>query len=91
MLDTGNENKGMPLDEALFKDARVNLSAVERRCASYSARRSVKKAHQAAWLLRAVGLIDLTTLAGDDTVNRVKRLCGKAKIALDPTIQRSLG
>ena len=91
MLDHGNENKGMPLDEALLKDARVNLSAVERRCASYGARRSVKKLHQAAWLLRAIGLIDLTTLAGDDTINRVKRLCGKAKIALDPTIQAQLG
>ena len=91
MLDHGNENNGMPLDEAVFRDARVNLSAVERRCAGYSARRSVKKAHQAAWLVRAVGLIDLTTLAGDDTVNRVKRLCGKAKIAVDPSIQAALG
>lgn len=91
MLDHGSENKGMPLDVALFKDARVNLSAVEKRCASYGARRSVKKAHQAAWLVRAIGLIDLTTLAGDDTTNRVKRLCGKAKIALDPSIQAQLG
>lgn len=91
MLDHGTENKGMPLDEAVFRDARVNLSAVERRCAGYGARRSVKKAHQAAWLLRAIGLIDLTTLAGDDTVNRVKRLCGKAKIALDPAIKAKLG
>ena len=91
MLDHGNENKGLPLDEALFKDARINLTAVERRCASFGARRSVKKQHQAAWLLRAIGLIDLTTLAGDDTVNRVKRLCGKAKIALDPNIQAQLG
>jgi len=91
MLDHGKENKGMPLDEAVFRDARVNLSALERRSASFGARRSVKKAHQAAWLLRAIGLIDLTTLAGDDTVNRVKRLCGKAKMALDPSIQAELG
>ncbi len=91
MLDKSSENKGMPLDEAVFRDARVNLSAVERRCKGYAARRSVKKAHQAAWLLRAIGLIDLTTLAGDDTVNRVKRLCGKAKMALDPSIQAQLG
>ena len=91
MLDQSSENKGMPLDEAVFRDARVNLSAVERRCKGFAARRSVKKAHQAAWLLRAIGLIDLTTLAGDDTVNRVKRLCGKAKMALDPSIQAQLG
>lgn len=91
MLDHGLENKGMPLDEAVFQDTRVNLSAVEKRCASFGARRSVKKLHQAAWLVRAIGLIDLTTLAGDDTVNRVKRLCGKAKIALDPSIQSQLG
>ncbi len=91
MLDNGNINNGMPLDEAVFRDVRINLSAVERRCNGFAARRSVKKAHQAAWLLRAIGLIDLTTLAGDDTVNRVKRLCGKAKIALDPAIQAKLG
>ena len=91
MLDQSKENKGMPLDVAVFRDARINLSAVERRCAGYGARRSVKKAHQAAWLVRAVGLIDLTTLGGDDTVNRVKRLCGKAKTALDPVIQAQLG
>ena len=91
MLDQSKENKGMPLDVAVFQGARVNLSAIERRCAGYGARRSVKKAHQAAWLVRAVGLIDLTTLGGDDTVNRVKRLCGKAKTALDPVIQAQLG
>lgn len=91
MLDHGTQNKGMPLNEAVFQDARVNLSAVERRSAGYAARRSVKKGHQAAWLVRAVGLIDLTTLSGDDTENRVKRLCGKAKVALDPVIQAKLG
>jgi len=39
----------------------------------------VKKAHQAAWLLRAVTCIDLTTLSGDDTADRVHRLCAKAR------------
>jgi deoxyribose-phosphate aldolase len=52
---------------------------VERRVASLGGRRTVKKDWQAAWLLKAVSLIDLTTLAGDDTAGRVKRLCAKAR------------
>jgi len=62
-----------------FDDARVNRSAAERRAATLTARRSVKKDWQAAWLLRAVTCIDLTTLAGDDTAGRVARLCAKAR------------
>ncbi len=59
--------------------AQANTSAIERRCASLPGRRSLKKAHQAAWLLRAVTMIDLTTLSGDDTPGRVRRLCAKAR------------
>ena len=40
-------------------------------------RRTVKKQVQVGWLLRAVALIDLTTLAGDDTATNVHRLCLK--------------
>jgi deoxyribose-phosphate aldolase len=64
------------LDWALSMQA--NTSAIERRCASLPGRRSVKKDHQAAWLARAISCIDLTTLSGDDTSGRVKRLCAKA-------------
>ncbi len=71
-------NPGMALELDWVRDARVNRSAVERRAATLPARRSVKKQHQIAWLLRAVRLIDLTTLAGDDTAGRVRRLCAKA-------------
>jgi deoxyribose-phosphate aldolase len=71
-------NQGLPFEADLFGHIRINRSAVERRTASLSKRRSVKKDHQAAWLLRAVTCIDLTTLAGDDTPGKVRRLCQKA-------------
>ncbi|MBK7653693.1 MAG: deoxyribose-phosphate aldolase [Flammeovirgaceae bacterium] len=72
-------NNGMPLDMDLIKGIRVNRSAVERRAATIGTRRSVKKDWQAAWLLKAITCIDLTTLAGDDTPGNVIRLCAKAR------------
>lgn len=68
----------LPLDLAPVEDVKVNRSAVERRAATLSTRRTVKKEWQAAWLLQAVRTIDLTTLSGDDTPGTVKRLCAKA-------------
>jgi deoxyribose-phosphate aldolase len=72
-------NPGLPLDLEWVMRTRVNKSAVERRASTIPTRRTVKKEWQAAWLLRAITLIDLTTLAGDDTPGNVKRLCAKAK------------
>lgn len=72
-------NEGIPLDLGWLSATRVNLSAAERRVATLPGRRSVKKDAQAAWLLKAVTCIDLTTLSGDDTEGRVRRLCAKAK------------
>jgi deoxyribose-phosphate aldolase len=72
-------NPGMPLDLGWVEDIRINRSAVERRAATLRTRRTVKKEWQAAWLLRAVTLMDLTTLAGDDTPGRVLRLSAKAR------------
>ncbi|MBP9926809.1 MAG: deoxyribose-phosphate aldolase [Cyclobacteriaceae bacterium] len=69
----------MPLDMDLIKGIRVNRSAVERRAATMGTRRSLKKDWQAAWLLKAITCIDLTTLAGDDTPGNVIRLCAKAR------------
>ncbi len=71
-------NPGIPLDKSWVNGARVNLSAVEQRTKTLTTRRSVKKDWQAAWLLKALTCIDLTTLSGDDTPGRVKRLCAKA-------------
>ena len=84
-------NPGGPLESALFEDARINLSAVERRVLSLSGRRSVKKEWQAAWLLKAVTCLDLTTLAGDDTPGRVRRICAKAKRPVREDVLESLG
>jgi len=89
--DTDKRNNGMPLDLDLVKGVRVNRSAVERRAATLGTRRSVKKEWQAAWLLKAVSCIDLTTLGGDDTPGNVLRLCAKAKQPIREDLLRSLG
>lgn len=84
-------NPGMPLDLDHVLNINVNRSAVERRAASLSGRRSVKKTWQAAWLLKAITFIDLTTLAGDDTDGRVRRLCAKAKRPVRGKVLEALG
>jgi len=84
-------NPGIPLDLGWVYEVAVNRSAVERRAATMVARRSVKKEWQAAWLLRAVTTIDLTTLAGDDTPGNVLRLFAKARRPVRPEILESLG
>ena len=71
-------NPGTDFQLERFCDIQINRSAVEQRCASYGTRRSIKKDKQAAWLIKVISLIDLTTLAGDDTNDRVRRLCRKA-------------
>ena len=72
-------NTGIPLNLDWVREVRVNTSAVERRAQSQVARRTVKKEWQAAWLLRAITCMDLTTLSGDDTDERVRRLCAKGR------------
>src|SRR5271167_1463157 len=72
-------NRGIPLNVDWVKQVRVNTSAVERRAQTHVTRRTVKKEWQAAWLLRAVSCMDLTTLSGEDTEDRVRRLCAKAR------------
>jgi deoxyribose-phosphate aldolase len=84
-------NIGIPLDLQWVQNVRVNTSAVERRAQSQVARRTVKKDWQAAWLLRAISCIDLTTLSGDDTDERVRRLCAKAKHPIQRDLAERLG
>jgi deoxyribose-phosphate aldolase len=84
-------NAGVPLDVSWFEPVGVNASAVERRTATLAARRSLKKDHQAAWLVQALRCLDLTTLSGDDTPGRVRRLCAKARRPLDDDILAALG
>tara|TARA_R110002094_G_scaffold12128_11_gene22129 strand:- start:1139 stop:2152 length:1014 start_codon:yes stop_codon:yes gene_type:complete len=88
---TEPRNPGMPLDMNWVRSVQANTSAIERRAASLPARRSVKKQHQAAWLLRAITCIDLTTLSGDDTARRVARLCAKARQPVAPALLDALG
>jgi len=80
----------MKLDLEWVNNVQVNLSAVERRTATLIKRRSVKKEYQAAWLLKAITLIDLTTLSGDDTYGKVERLCEKAIRPLSFELQKLL-
>ncbi len=84
-------NPGMPLDLAWVRAARANRSAIERRAATIPKRRTVKKEWQAAWLLRAITLMDLTTLQGDDTPGRVRRLSAKARSPVRKDLLAALG
>ncbi len=84
-------NRRIPLNLDWVDAVRVNTSAVERRAATHVARRTVKKENQAAWLLRAIACMDLTTLSGDDSAERVRRLCAKARNPLQRQIVEGLG
>ncbi len=84
-------NRGISLNADWLKDVRVNSSAVERRAQTLVTRRTVKKEWQAAWLLRAITCMDLTTLSGDDTDERVRRLCAKARQPLRQELVQTLG
>jgi deoxyribose-phosphate aldolase len=84
-------NPGTSLDLSLLTRLRVNRSAVERRAATLGTRRTVKKEWQAAWLLKAVTCLDLTTLAGDDTPGNVLRLCAKARQPVRADLLDALG
>lgn len=88
---TDRRNPGIPFDPRAFEGLRVNTPATERRAATITTRRSLKKDWQAAWLLNAIRCIDLTTLAGDDTEARVARLCAKARQPIAPEIAEALG
>ncbi|MFQ3534509.1 MAG: deoxyribose-phosphate aldolase [Aggregatilineales bacterium] len=84
-------NDGIPLDMGWIESVRVNRSAVERRAATLTTRRTVKQIWQAAWLLRAITFLDLTTLSGDDTPSNVQRLCAKARQPVRPDLLAALG
>lgn len=91
MLRNSQRNAGIALTPQAFESIQVNLSAVERRAATLPTRRTVKKEYQAAWLVKALTCIDLTTLAGDDTPARVQRLCAKAMRPLSDALLKGLG
>ncbi|MCO4842772.1 MAG: deoxyribose-phosphate aldolase [Yoonia sp.] len=84
-------NAVMPLDLDWVASVQANTSAIERRAASLPGRRSVKKDYQAAWLCKAISLMDLTTLSGDDSEGRVRRLCAKARQPVSQDILEKLG
>jgi len=85
------DNPGTEFNPEWIDDIRVNLSAVKRRTSTLTARRAVKKEWQAAWLVKAISCIDLTTLSGQDTPGKVRRLCAKARTPVSLEIQNELG
>src|ERR1035438_3695952 len=84
-------NRGIPLNLDWVEEVRVNTSALERRAQTLVTRRTVKKEWQVAWLLRAISCMDLTTLSGDDTDERVRRLCAKARQPIQHDMVKLLG
>ena len=84
-------NRGIALNQDWLDSVQMNRSALERRCASLTKRRSIKKEWQAAWLLKSLRCMDLTTLSSDDTPDRVRRLCNKARQPLRPELIENLG
>jgi deoxyribose-phosphate aldolase len=84
-------NRGTSLNLDWVESVRVNTSAVERRAATLVTRRTIKKDWQIAWLLRSITCMDLTTLSGDDTDERVRRLCAKARQPLQNELIKRLG
>jgi deoxyribose-phosphate aldolase len=84
-------NRGTSLNLDWVESVRVNTSAVERRAATLVTRRTVKKDWQIAWLLRAIACMDLTTLSSDDTDQRVRRLCAKARQPVQQELLDKLG
>lgn len=90
-IHSDTRNEGLPFTTKYFDGLNINRSAIDRRVATLGGRRTVKKEFQAAWLLKAVSMIDLTTLAGDDTRGNVIRLCEKAKNPIRKDILAALG
>lgn len=90
-LSNHDRNPGVPLQVDWFDQIAVNTQAAERRAATLTTRRTVKKEWQAAWLVNAIRCMDLTTLSGDDTDDRVARLCAKARQPLADHIMAGLG
>lgn len=84
-------NRGTSLNLDWLENVRINTSAVERRAGTLGTRRTVKKDWQVAWLLKAITCMDLTTLSGDDTDERVRRLCAKARQPIQQEIVAKLG
>ncbi len=89
--EESDRNPGTGFEPDWVEDIRVNLSAAERRAATLVTRRTVKKDWQAAWLLKAISCIDLTTLSGDDTPGKVRRLCAKARRPVRAELLEALG
>jgi len=84
------DNVGIEFDSEWIRNVHIIKPNVEKRAAEIKTKRCVKKQWQAAWLLRVTNCIDLTTLAGDDSVANVERLCFKAARPIRSDILKAL-
>lgn len=69
----------------------MNEAEVEQAVATLAERSIPSPPEEPAFLLRAIRSIDLTTLSGDDTPDRVRRLCAQARQPLAPELAGRLG
>ncbi|XP_058708940.1 deoxyribose-phosphate aldolase isoform X2 [Poecile atricapillus] len=83
-------NPGTELELGWISKVYVNRPAVVRHAEQIKKWKTVKGNWQAAWLLKAVTCIDLTTLSGDDTPSNVQRLCFKAKHPIREDLLKAL-
>lgn len=82
-------NSVLPFDSGLVQSIRINRSMAEVRAGELGTRRSFKVEAQVGADILAVRCIDLTTLSGDDTPGKVRRLCAKALRPINlETLQR---
>ena len=68
------------VDVNWLKHVKVNLVAIQEKAQSLFQFSVLQNEYEAAWLLKAITCIDLTTLAGDDTHSNVSRLCFKVGV-----------
>lgn len=61
-----------------LEDVNVNLRSLEDIAAYYAKLGHVTGINEILWAFKAISLIDLTTLSGDDTHSNVQRLCQRA-------------
>jgi deoxyribose-phosphate aldolase len=84
-----SRNPGTMLDVPWVRRMRVDHAALEARVARLESA-TVPPKRRIALLLRAVDCLDLTTLAEDDTTERVRAVCAQARLPLGPAVTRAL-
>ncbi|XP_059062137.1 deoxyribose-phosphate aldolase [Achroia grisella] len=75
-------------DPSILRNVYINKNSVDSQVKQII--RNTPVAYDMEWLLKAVTVIDLTTLSGDDTKSNVRRLCLKAAKPLPDALLKKL-